>query len=167
MVENGFCEYCSKPKNSPSFAYHICVKPLEKENSINREIKFRLRIGKEIVGYEKWCVGDGSDSKWIYCKNFEGKYPDNVWRSEPIYHTTKDQFTGFLDKNKKEIYEGDILATELVLNVTVFWSPQYGQWRGKYHKENIYLPECEINDSVTYTSKIIGNIFENPELLET
>lgn len=81
-----------------------------------REIKFRLRIGDEIVGYEKYVPG--YDGGWYY-QNIN----DPIWRKGVnwgenieggelgyeyiIYHTAKDQFTGVLDEEGKEVFEGD------------------------------------------------------------
>jgi len=73
------------------------------------------------------------------------------------------QYTGLKDKNGKEIYEGDILGTPDIVNVTVYWFEQGGRWNGKYHGKS---KDCEINDTVSYASKVIGNIYENPKLLK-
>ena len=81
-------------------------------------------------------------------------------------HVIIEQYTGLKDKNGKEIYEGDILKTDGVPNVTVFWCEQEGRWNGKYH--GLFGPgsECEINGSVPWISETVGNIHENPELLK-
>ena len=64
------------------------------------------------------------------------------------------QDTGLLDRNGKEIYEGDILSDEGWNNVVIKWedaqsfslSEEYGQY--------------------AYDFTIIGNIYENPNLLQ-
>jgi hypothetical protein len=71
------------------------------------------------------------------------------------------QFTGLLDKHGKEIYEGD-----LVLNNLPVECPEWGNG-GYYLNLNgvgrMPLTKQLIND---FQIKIIGNIFENPELLK-
>jgi len=91
------------------------------------------------------------------------------------------QFTGLLDKNGKEIYEGDILG---------FWDidetdyqkfiddnfPDFNTWDGKkvYKKSKIGWSKDAYGWRMPMQSRlkismddveIIGNIFENPDLL--
>ncbi len=66
------------------------------------------------------------------------------------------QFTGLKDKNGKEIFEGDILFDGTVKSF-VIWKEEesmFGINNGKY--ELGYYNNWEV----------IGNIYENPELLE-
>lgn len=70
-----------------------------------RPIEFRLVLHKKIVGYEKWypgCIEDGHYTAkpcWLYSKD------NKRWTPTVIFHRTKDQFTGLLDKNGTKIYE--------------------------------------------------------------
>ncbi len=70
------------------------------------------------------------------------------------------QFTGLLDKNGKEIYEGDIITwydSGVERNVEVKW--EYASWVVDTTKMSLFH-YCE------YIGEVIGNIYENPELLK-
>ena len=119
-----------------------------------RIIKFR---GKRIDNGE-WVYGYFTVS--AFCS--EGTY----WTIQPtprishkVERETVGQFTGLHDKNGKEIYEGDILEDTLGRKILV-----------EYYKDGFWLNASlegaewclrQVNSS----SKIIGNIYENPELL--
>jgi uncharacterized phage protein (TIGR01671 family) len=116
-----------------------------------REIKFRY-----------WDTFNKDEPKMIYFdfwKLLGGKaYPDM---------DTVMQYTGLKDKNGKEIYEGDILKSvfeniykengvEIHQGIV-----EFEPTRGFYIKEG-----NGIGLIFEYRAKIIGNIYENPELLE-
>lgn len=78
------------------------------------------------------------------------------------------QYTGLLDKNGKEIYEGDIVSCEDKYGV-VEYDPQQGGFIILFQPHNEkQKSECAYLAS-TYPSpikEIIGNIYQNPELLK-
>lgn len=79
------------------------------------------------------------------------------------------QSTGLTDKNGKEIFEGDILSIETdeeKVKVEVSWDNKHALFviESKKYDERESLGELfEYN---TYPFKIIGNVYENPELAE-
>jgi len=123
---------------------------------MNREIKFRA-----------W---DKRKQKMVNVHGLTGLEKDD---SDPLKYITssegviewKDiillQFTGLLDKNCKKIFENDILKI------------YYQNNQKSYLKEVKWLNDAfnkgrwDALDNCVYTScEVVGNIFENPELLE-
>ena len=79
------------------------------------------------------------------------------------------QSTGLKDNKGKEIFEGDILACETddeVINVNVFWDEEHALFMFESKKYNERELLAELVEDNTYPFEIIGNIYENPELLE-
>lgn len=80
------------------------------------------------------------------------------------------QSTGLLDKNGKEIFEGDIVQFEDCYEVSDFLYINTGiiEWcQGGFHvtnRDSVLMEDLIDGDSLDVT--IIGNIYENPELLE-
>jgi uncharacterized phage protein (TIGR01671 family) len=117
-----------------------------------REIKFRAwNISKkEMFYYGLSNHGDFLPNINIYGKlTFLGTdYNDECYLM---------QYTGLKDKNGKEIYEGDILRVEGADNPInkVYWG-ELG-WE---------LDRITLFTAREYRKEVIGNIYENPELLK-
>ena len=110
----------------------------------------------------------------IYYEVGKGKY--YTIHSCYVNPDTVGQFSETLDKNGKEIYDGDIVTLELsdksVIYKLVRFMPEMGsfcmadttelQYEGKWtiwHR----FDQRYIND---YEGTVAGNIYDNPELLE-
>ena len=107
----------------------------------------------------------------LYFDDKEAEYvdDDNVLRFIGFKNIELMQSTGLKDKNGKEIFEGDILGIETdegILNVNVFWDDKHAlfMFESKIHNEKELL--AELVEDNTYPFEIIGNIYENKELLD-
>ena len=138
-----------------------------------REIKFRAYIKED---YNEELVGKMLDVSSIHLKT--GKViigyslrNSNYGNKSFLYKNIElMQFTGLYDKNEKEIYEGDII------HIPEDWE-EYG-WAsgenyeidfkdGRFRLKPKYKPNATGYDlEFTNELEVIGNIYENPELLK-
>ena len=129
-----------------------------------REIKFRAWLipDKEMVEV----LAIAFDEALIH---FETKDNKTDWWSK--VHFELMQFTGLRDRNKKEIYEGDILKWKFKPELVYICKYDVG---GFYIEANIdpfkhndkKIDELFITTNELDNCEIIGNTYENPELLK-
>lgn len=81
--------------------------------------------------------------------------------AQPMYFYEAMQSTGLKDINDNEIYEGDIIKNSYDEIYTVKWFDAAFYLEEKYNGGFDYH-ELHLEDN----KKVIGNIYENPELLE-
>ena len=97
----------------------------------------------------KFRVWDTEMHMWIYNIGM-GRNNTLCKGTEKRFHVM--QFAGLKDKNGKEIYEGDIIRGETRNFEVIFYDGMFTTDVGRYLLNREY--------------EKIGNIYENPELLE-
>lgn len=75
------------------------------------------------------------------------------------------QATGLFDMYDKEIFEGDVLKMSDGELAKVVWNKYLGCWEAKFLSEIIDLSEVADVKSNRSDCEVVGNIYENPELL--
>ena len=131
-----------------------------------REIKFRAWDKEEKKMYDVLCLNIGFGRKEIDENDIDN--PELCVGTECVSVEIM-QYTGLKDKNGKEIYEGDIVDTAIQQYKGQI---PYGEQTGEVYFKNDGLGQFMIRNKWTndlmYHKKeleVIGNIYENPELL--
>ena len=122
---------------------------------MSREIKFRAWLKEErkmvnvetlFIGINRLCFGN-SKTEDLFFRDFE--------------EVELMQYTGLKDKNGKEIYEGDIYHVgDKNIRYLVVWFDS--GFEGKQLRSTSYAGLKSWAKDI----EILGNIYENPELLE-
>lgn len=151
-----------------------------------REIKFRAKI---VMDVEPLAMKRGHWVEGYYYEDLQGgEWCSWIQGCNDITHykvdkNTLGQFTGLLDKNGKEIYEGDILRNdEYPYNcdgvdnyfVEIVWVDNVcGFYRITHKNPNSTVRGIshgnwsELDEEDIKSFEVIGNIHDNPELLKT
>jgi len=113
-----------------------------------REIKFRIWADTE------------NGTEMLYLD--KGEFDNGIWFEAPIHvdkHHNAMQFIGCVDKNKKEVYEGDIVLFPNNSKVHIV----------DFYQSGFVLKSVD-GQIVVYNMKpqyieVVGNIYENPDLV--
>ncbi len=131
-----------------------------------REIEFRAKTLSEITnGNLK------KDGTWVYgyyrdrigCPTIsEFSFADADYIDYEVDVKTLGQYTGLKDKNGTKIFEGDIVN---MLNINDY--PMQIKWNKKWARFIFYnlVDKTEMN-LFTEQCEVIGNIYDNPELIK-
>ncbi len=127
-----------------------------------RQIKFRAWDPEANRGH-KW-IFDGfavsEDGKFLQNMHERGEYSGEYGDKIILM-----QFTGLLDKNSKEIYEGDIVEIDFEGSKEkgqIIWENKRSRFMWLDNRNDDY----GIFEIDRHGRKIVGNIYENPELLK-
>ena len=102
---------------------------------------------KRTIKFRAW---DKSEQKW-------DDTPESfrIRMINDLKHIEFSQFTGLTDKNGKEIYEGDIIE----------WVDELGE-SDRIHRMEVQFKNGGFHPfQVNRDFEVIGNIYENPELI--
>lgn len=143
-----------------------------------REIKFRVWDHFQKIFVDSRCKTNGTEISVTFDGALIISGIDGFYDLESKRYTVQ-QFTGFLDKKGKEIYEGDIIATRVAddcipnlekhkYTLIVFFCDK-GKWKAKEKMDEYAGSSFPFFDDhyeiLLDKTKVIGNIFENPDLL--
>ena len=125
---------------------------------MNRELKFRIWD----TNAKQWLILNAADLRFY----LDGGRILSLEMTGLIFQ----QYTGLNDKNGREIYEGDILfcsAEQMCANNTPI------QYKSDYYAVVEYNPPSFVLHDIAKMSpvhwngcEVVGNIFENPELIK-
>jgi len=103
----------------------------------------------------------------------------NIYQFDPPRYKII-QHTGLKDKNGKEIYEGDIVTYDISQTQhykgIIDWCKSYFVTKYFYNKNDAFMKQPaqiwhtkgmhRLDEELLYNLEILGNIYENPELLK-
>nr|DAQ62740.1 MAG TPA: YopX protein [Caudoviricetes sp.] len=121
---------------------------------MNREFEFRAWLTKynKMVNIYSWNIWQ----EYFMCSEYDSEF---YLEETPIM-----QYTGLKDKNNKEIYEGDILFESFGERYykVVFENGSFkAEFEGDFEEYSF-----DLIDVVAQGCEVVGNIYENPELLK-
>lgn len=105
--------------------------------------------------------------------SFEGTYTDcgeGEWYDKCLGNMTFLQFTGLKDKNGIEVFEGDILEADTEGAIVFYYggAPAFSVYKSKFVPPGQIelINRCSrVTEELGREGQVIGNIFENPNLL--
>ena len=131
-----------------------------------REIKFRgkrVDNGELVNGYYlPWHAVRTLDDKEPYAQIYDERSKDWIL----VYAETVGQYTGLKDKNDVEIYEGDLIKTAYASGIFVVAFDERYTCVSLFEVKQLSDKYICLSNRFQYDYEVIGNIYDNPELLE-
>ena len=124
-----------------------------------RDIKFRGK--SKLTG--KWVYGNYDFYIFIETNLLENIIENKNELPIPIDIKTLGEYTGLKDKNGKEIYEGDIVKCSFYPEFVFEIKFTELCW---YMRKIPTSEHIKLSDVLYEDLEVIGNIYDNPELLE-
>ena len=125
--------------------------------------------GKKVFG--KWVYGYLMDADKICPPNIDLTAPDFFDLIDFVAPETVGQWTGLKDKNGKEIYADDVLQADGIKLLVCFGENNFNS-KNTFGSVGFYLKRIgsKYGDTMSFSKEpyyeVIGNIHDNPELLE-
>lgn len=129
-----------------------------------KEKRYRLRIGKKIVGYVREVFGGvrlfSKDGSW--------------WSGKEIRFNNIDEWVGLKDRNNKYIFEWDIVRFKIdpdeeeYRRGAVLWQKNKKRFGIRQLDDELFIP-LQIEEMKLFKSgqiKVISNLFINPDIAE-
>lgn len=144
---------------------------------MSREIKFRVKVTwfdepwiAEVkhITIGQWAHGVTTGKAFINLNDWEAEDVD--FEISPATGDVLMQSTGLKDKNGVEIYEGDVVT---ISNIKGVFKVIFDEWHSSFYAVNPDYADRSKNPKKSFGLtraseffEVIGNIYENPKLLE-
>ena len=152
---------------------------------MKREIKFRGKstdTGKWVYGFLSFFYTAGRDENGLIFTDKARIYSPEDGCCYDVWAETVGQFTGLCDKDRKEIYEGDIInftfysdmaghahlenRPEIIRpQIVEFYDCRFVLHDFTLDKENVTYFTFHFSDKFRHRYEIAGNIYDNPNLI--
>lgn len=124
-------------------------------------------MNNRVIKFRAW---DKERKEWLKKSDIYDMLKDQaLWNPEMSEYYKIQQFTGLFDKNDKEIFEGDIIKFEYNPRNILICKVEYSNYNASFDIYHYYTPNNKESMPIGLTkerAEIIGNIFENSDLLK-
>lgn len=126
-------------------------------------------------GGGQWHYGDYEYDRCRNVSRIHTYFANGIYNKQVVVNNKSvGQYTGMTDKDGKRIFEGDIVE---VYDFTSAYASKYkgvvrmvrGRWCVDHYDtifESVFHTPLMFDDFAERKTKVIGNTFENPELIE-